>query len=538
MPFKVVGTMKKLFVLGIIALLMFSLPLSINAESKKRVLIDVAHDEPINFISGYNMLISQLKNKDFALAENKVPITENILKDYDILVIIVPKSNFTQQEISAIEKFVKDGGSLMLVGRGGSSLDIKKTREVLNQLTINMGITFNDDLVTDTMNFYDNDATNVIIVNFAEDPVTKDIFKVAMKLPCSLTISPTAKPLMRGSPQSLSRPYLSDPDKSGNPPKDPLNPILGTDIIVVARSNVLNGKVIAMGSSTFLEDHMITKYDHLRLISNIFDYLSGSEGVLPPEEKDLTYYELVLAAEDYLRDNNYDDAIIASDQAIALDSSKFEPYFIKAKSLLKKKRYNDALTEINNTLDRNPGYEERIDAIILKGDILLSLGKYDEALSTYKIANGLNERLFGAWYGIAKSEYSLGNYQEAIEAINMALDISPTDKDANAFKSMLISIGDDIRLEEAAQYYDLAEENYISRDYKKARENYIKSKSIYIELGDQEKVALIDSKINAIDSITRSKNSIILILGALAILGIGLVILLLYLLKPEIFKKV
>ncbi|MCC7572744.1 MAG: tetratricopeptide repeat protein [Candidatus Methanofastidiosum sp.] len=529
--------MKKIVVLSIIVLLVLSFPLNVNAQSKKRILIDVAHDEPINFTAGYNMFIGQLTSKGFTLTENKVPITENTLKNYDILLIIVPKSNFTPQEIFAIEKFVKEGGSLLLVGRGGSSLDIKKTREVLNQLTINMGITFNDDLVTDTQNYYDNDATNVIIVNMVDDPITKDVFKVAMKLPCSLTISQNSKSLMKGSPQSLSRPYLSDPDKSGTPPKDPLNPISGTELVVAARSNVLSGKVVAIGSSTFLEDNMITKYDHLRFISNIFDYLSEGGAVSPPEEVELSYSELVLAAEAYLKDNNYDDAIKTSDNAISLDSSKYEPYFIKAKSLWNKRRYSDALTEINNTIDRDPGYEERIDALILKGDILLSLGRYDEALSTYKIANGLNNKVFGAWYGMARSEYNLGNYQEAIEAINIALEISPTDEDANTFKSMLVSIGDDVRLEEAAGYFKLAEDSYLTGDYKKARENYIKSKNLYAELGDQDKVRLIDSKIQAIDSVSIGKTSIIVVLGILAILGIGLIGLLIYLLKPEIFKK-
>ncbi|KYC52095.1 MAG: Tetratricopeptide repeat protein [Candidatus Methanofastidiosum methylothiophilum] len=529
--------MKKVFVLCLIALMVFSLPFNVTAEPKKRVLIDVSHDEPINFTSGYNTFLSQLTSKGFTLAENKVPITENTLKNYDILLIIVPKSNFTQTEIFAIEKFVKDGGSLLLVGRGGSSLDTKKTREVLNQLTVNMGIAFNDDLVTDTQNYYDNDATNVIIINMVDDSITNEIFKVAMKLPCSLTISQNSKALMRGSPQSLSRPYLSDPDKDQSPSKDPLNPISGTDIIVAARSNVLSGKVVAMGSSTFIEDHMITNYDHLRLISNIFDYLSESNTSTTPEEIEYTYSELVLAAEDYLKDNNYDDAIKTSDKAIALDSSKYDPYFIKAKSLWGKRRYSDALAEINNTLDRDPGYEERIEALVLKGDILLSLGKYAESLSTYKIANGLNDKVFGAWYGIARSEYNLGNYQEAIEAINMALEISPTDKDANSFKSMLVSIGDDVRIDEAARYYQLAEDSYVTGDYKSAKDNYIKSKNLYTELGDQEKVRLIESKIRSIDSVSMSKTSIIVILGILVILGFGLVGLLIYLLKPEIFKK-
>ncbi|HNU62848.1 MAG TPA: tetratricopeptide repeat protein, partial [Methanofastidiosum sp.] len=164
-------------------------------------------------------------------------------------------------------------------------------------------------------------------------------------------------------------------------------------------------------------------------------------------------------------------------------------------------------------------------------------GKYEESLSTYNIANGINDKLFGAWYGISRSQYNLGNYQESIEAINTALDISPTDRDANAFKSMLVSIGDDARIDEAARYYKAAEENYLAGDYKTSRENYVKSKNLYTELGDQEKVSLIESKIRSIDSISMNKNSIILILGILAILGLGLVGVLTYLIKPEIFRK-
>ncbi|HOM95624.1 MAG: tetratricopeptide repeat protein [Candidatus Methanofastidiosa archaeon] len=530
--------MKKLFVLSIVALLVFNIPLNVNAESKKRVLIDIAHDEPISFTAGYDMFINQLRNKGFILSENKVKITDNTLNSYDILLVIVPKSNFSPHEIAAIEKFVKEGGSLLVVGRGGSSLDTKKTREVLNELTANMGIIFNDDLVTDTQSYYDNDATNVIVVNIIDDAITKEIFRIAMKLPCSLTLaSNDSKALMKGSPQSLSRPYLSDPDKSGTPPKDPLNPISGTDIIVAAKSNVLDGKVVAIGSSTFIEDHMITKYDHLRLITNIFDYFSESMGPTSPEEKDLTYTELVFVAEEYLANNNYDDAIKTSDKAIEINPSKYEPYFIKAKSLWNKKRFADALIEINNALVRDPGYEQKMEALILKGDILSSLGKYEEALSTYKIANGLNNSLFGAWYGIARAEYSLGNYQEAIEAINTALDISPTNKDANTFKSMLIAIGDDARLDDAARFFRIAEDSYAAGDYRKSKENYIEARKLYAELGDHEKVNLINSKISAIDSITIRKSSIVVILGTLIVLGAGLVILVLYLLKPKIFKK-
>jgi len=120
--------MKKLFILGIVALLIFSIPLNVNAESKKRVLIDIAHDEPISFTAGYDMFINQLTNKGFILSENKVKITGNTLNNYDVLLVIVPKSNFSPQEIAAIEKFVKDGGSLLVVGRGGELSRYKKDK--------------------------------------------------------------------------------------------------------------------------------------------------------------------------------------------------------------------------------------------------------------------------------------------------------------------------------------------------------------------------------------------------------------------------
>lgn len=527
----------KVCVLGIIILILFSFPFSVNAQVKKRVLIDVAHDEPINFSSGHKLFADQLTNKGFTLSENKGPITDSILTDYDILLIIAPKTKFTQQEISAIDKFVKNGGNLLLVGRGGSSLDIKQIRSVLNEISTNMGIVFNDDLVTDTQSYYDNDATNVIIINMVEDPITSDVFKVAMKLPCSLTISQNSKALMKGSANSLSRPYLSDPDKSSNPSTDPLNAISGTDIVVGAKTTVLTGKLIAVGSSTFLEDHMIAKHDHMRLISNMFDYFSDAEVEVTSEEKEYTYSELILAAEDYLLSSNYDDAIKMADSAINLDTSKYEPYLIKAKALWKKRRYNDALTEVNNALDRGPGYDERVEALILKGDILLSLGEYEDALANYKIAQGLNYNNVGVWYGIARAQYNLGNYQEALESINTALDIDPTNKDANTFKSMLSSVGDDSKIEEAANYYRLAEESYLQGDYKKSRENYVKSMNFYAELGDQEKVSLIESKIKLIDQKQIGKSSVIVILAGLVILGIGLVVLLVYLLKPHILNK-
>jgi hypothetical protein len=103
---------------------------------------------------------------------------------------------------------------------------------------------------------------------------------------------------------------------------------------------------------------------------------------------------------------------------------------------------------------------------------------------------------------------------------------------------MLITIGDDVRLDEAARFFRTAEDSYTAGDYRKSRENYIEAKKLYTELGDQEKVNLINSKISAIDGITIRKNSIVIILGTLIVLGAGLVILVLYLLRPKIFKKV
>jgi len=102
---------------------------------------------------------------------------------------------------------------------------------------------------------------------------------------------------------------------------------------------------------------------------------------------------------------------------------------------------------------------------------------------------------------------------------------------------MLSSVGDDSKIEEAANYYRLAEESYLQGDYKKSRENYVKSMNFYAELGDQEKVSLIESKIKLIDQKQIGKSSVIVILVGLVILGIGLVVLLVYLLKPHILNK-
>ena len=53
---------------------------------------------------------------------NDEPISGSVLRDADVLAIAVHGTSFASDEIAAIEQFVREGGGVVFIGNGGTSL--------------------------------------------------------------------------------------------------------------------------------------------------------------------------------------------------------------------------------------------------------------------------------------------------------------------------------------------------------------------------------------------------------------------------------
>ena len=73
-------------------------------------------------------------------------------EEYDLLIIGVPHlgPDLDVEEINDLAKYVKDGGSLLVINDGGGDYENKNN---LSQLTEKFGIAFNSDILFDNKNF-------------------------------------------------------------------------------------------------------------------------------------------------------------------------------------------------------------------------------------------------------------------------------------------------------------------------------------------------------------------------------------------------
>jgi len=130
--------------------------------------------------------------------------------------------------------------------------------------------------------------------------------------------------------------------------------------------------------------------------------------------------------------NKEREAIKAYEEAIKLDKKFQPPYSNIARIYASQKQYKKALEYINIGI----GLQESGDLLSVdlsdKGRYLYELHHYDEAIKAYEesilsATSGMNKSY--PYHGIGLCLLALGNKEEAIEAINKAIDLNPSYND-------------------------------------------------------------------------------------------------------------
>lgn len=139
---------RKVLILCIMAALLLSSLRVTEGAGRVRVLYDRTHDEWFEWIekayftdegikdyleaNGFDVTIYTKGNFDYQLLQN-----------YDVLIILVPRMKFTDSEIQDIVTFVKNGGGLYVLGTRSSRFYAGGTiEEILNPLSSQFGVTF------------------------------------------------------------------------------------------------------------------------------------------------------------------------------------------------------------------------------------------------------------------------------------------------------------------------------------------------------------------------------------------------------------
>jgi len=136
--------------------------------------------------NAFTDLIQFLFDSDFKLGKIEAGITYEKLNKYDLFIIGVPTlgPDLDPDEIRDLVKYVKDGGSLLVINDGGGDYE---NRNNLSELTQNFGIKFNSDRLYDNK-FFIKENSHPIIQDFKSHFITRDISKIIHSNGCTLTI--------------------------------------------------------------------------------------------------------------------------------------------------------------------------------------------------------------------------------------------------------------------------------------------------------------------------------------------------------------
>ena len=239
------------------------------------VILDQAHDNQFT-LEEIAMLDGLLAGRGYEV----MPFTDGdlaaALRPAGALVVIAPVSHYTAEEALAVREFVARGGRLLLVGdptRYNIEFDeldifappvIRTAQVPLNDLANAFDITFRGDYL---YNVTENEGNfrNILLdeADFAADPLTEGLERLAFYSSHSLQTGPAAAPLLMGDDNTWS----SATDRPGGLTLAAVSPAEEEDA----------GRVLALGDFHFLLEPYNAVYDNGAFAARVADFLTAHE---------------------------------------------------------------------------------------------------------------------------------------------------------------------------------------------------------------------------------------------------------------------
>lgn len=180
----------------------------------------------------------------------------------------------------------------------------------------------------------------------------------------------------------------------------------------------------------------------------------------------------------FIVENSYGEAVTAySNASDAVDDFDDTSYKKKAEDALESAQTNDKSAQVNENMKSGMNAEEKGDKLASKGDYTNAKSKYETAKDFYKLAADAGD----------------SNASDKLDSVNIKIN----DADSSKKES---SDGDKLELAIAAETEAREADRNGNRDTAKSK--YNEAKQIYQELGNADKVADIEDKI---DGMTESK---------------------------------
>lgn len=160
---------------------------------RKKILFDQTQNERGRLESTYSELGQMLRDNDFDVeAYTEFMILAKSLKDVDVMVFGCPNSSkIRPAEIEVLQKYVKNGGGLLLLSLSGGDRGLMNN---MSKISSDFGITFENTAVKDERSNAGL-PTMPVITNLIAHSTTEDVTDLLVPSACSLKVSGKATAL-------------------------------------------------------------------------------------------------------------------------------------------------------------------------------------------------------------------------------------------------------------------------------------------------------------------------------------------------------
>ncbi|WP_273701755.1 S-layer homology domain-containing protein [Tepidanaerobacter acetatoxydans] len=265
----------------------------VSKGSTVKVMVDFAHSN--HYVSGdysgkIETLKQILKGKKMLMVENHDIITDEILKDIDILIITSPqprdkgevkKAKLTDNEIQSIARFTDRGGSLILTSRAnygdgvGDYQNSIQANKVLNAIGSN--IIFNSDQVVD----YENNGGQQYRLYLETYTSEKYNLTSGLAKGDQYSFYSGCSVLLKEDGNAENVDFLvkghstTENENAGKTPAGFIEIEKGNVYVLAAEILPNGGKVIASGSTFFSDFEMAADniYSNIQITNNLLDWL-------------------------------------------------------------------------------------------------------------------------------------------------------------------------------------------------------------------------------------------------------------------------
>ena len=148
----------------------------------------------------------------------------------------------------------------------------------------------------------------------------------------------------------------------------------------------------------------------------------GTGGESTTDESGRTAADWITTAVGYIDADNYSDAVVALNAALALDPNLTEAYLFRGLGFSRLGRYNEALDDYNKVLTTDPN---NLKALNNRGVVYWKLERFDEAMNDYKTSLSISPNDYIVLNNRGVLNFQMGNLEAARTDFDKVISLKP-----------------------------------------------------------------------------------------------------------------